>query len=304
MNKVKSYGDCYLYNKYPLYNKILFEAMMHSEFIDKEVDSFKDVEYEIKRTKVSDGLLRILKSPKTILLVPDKALPKPFTSFVAIDPRSKKERKLFIDTSNCIFKTEDRGYQINDLRLISALVSGHFEMSYLVKNGLPANNITYAECFSSLFTYIIDYIGKISINDGARDKCIYLSSRYFYEGICGISEDRSRSVSRKIAGIAESKEAIYYINHSNDKENFIDINKFIKLIKNTFKLDKLTIDVFVEKWMFLYGPSTVFTIEYLPAFAKMITDAYIGAYNNNQKTIEKVCGKEMVMMAKDLIERI
>lgn len=307
MNKTKSYSDCYLYNKYPMYNKILFEAMMHSEFIDKDVDSFKDVEYEVKRTKVSEGLIRVLKSPKTVLLIPDKPLPKPFASFVAIDPRSKKERKLFIDTTNCINKT-DKGYIVNDIRLISHLIGGYFEMYYLsygsskayTHNGL----ITESQCFSALFTHIIDYIGKISIVDGARDKCLYLSSRYFFEGIYGVDVDRSRKISAKYAGISDSKEAIYFMNSDDDKETFTDINKFVKLIKNTFKLDKLTLDILVEKWMFLYGPSTVFALEYGPAFVKMIIDAYIGSYLNNQKTIEKVCGKNMVVMAKGYIDRI
>ena len=41
----KTYSDCYLYNKYPIYNKIIFEAMMDKNFIDKGVDSFKDIVY-------------------------------------------------------------------------------------------------------------------------------------------------------------------------------------------------------------------------------------------------------------------
>ena len=300
----KSYSDCYLYNKYPVYNKVLFEAMMHSEFIDKNVDSFKDVEYEVKRTKISDGVLRVLKSPKTVLLMPDKPLPKPFASFVAMDPRSKKERKLFIDCSNVITKDNKGNYNVNDIRLISHLVAGYIEMAYVsgmhTINTLPSD----VACFSSLFTHIIDYVGKISIVENAKDKCVYYSSRYYLEGICEIDEKRSRSLAAKIAGLADAKEAIYNMNAGTDEETFTDINKFVKLIKDTFKLDKLTLDILVEKWMFLYGPSTVFGLEYYPAFIRMITDAYIGSYLNNQKTIEKVCGKLMVTLSKDVVSKI
>ena len=50
-----------------------------------------------------------------------------------------------------------------------------------------------------------------------------------------------------------------------------------------------------------FGPGTVFGLEYYPAFSAMITDAYVGGYLNNQKTIEKICGKDMVQYSKDVI---
>ena len=63
----KTYGDCILYNKYPAYNKILMDGIL-SPFIDKGVDEFDDIVYEIKRTRVNRHLLKVLTSPKTILI--------------------------------------------------------------------------------------------------------------------------------------------------------------------------------------------------------------------------------------------
>jgi hypothetical protein len=45
-------------------------------------------------------------------------------------------------------------------------------------------------------------------------------------------------------------------------------------------------------------------MEYFPAFSAMITDAYNGGYLNQQKTIEKVCGAEMVEYSKQVITLI
>jgi hypothetical protein len=56
--------------------------------------------------------------------------------------------------------------------------------------------------------------------------------------------------------------------------------------------------------MYLFNPSTVFALEYMPAFQSMLTNAYVGAYLNNQKTIEKICGKSMVQYAKIAIDSI
>ena len=302
----KTYNDCYLYNKYPVYNKTLFDGIMSQNFIDKGIENFKEIVYEVKRTRVSSGLVNVLQSPKTILIMPDKPMPKPFVTFVAKDPRSKNERHLFIDCSNCIVKTGD-GYRVNDGRLVSHLINGYFTMKYTVMgNGFMNSNMlkSGAICFATLFTHIVDYVGKISVIDNARDKCTYLAARYFLEGIAQISEERSRELARSIVGFSEAKESTYAFMTSKEAENFTDLRQFIHLIKDQFKIDKLTVDVMVEKWMYLFGPGTVFALEYLPALFAMITDAYVGSYINNQKTIEKICGKNMVGLAKTLIANI
>ena len=53
--------------------------------------------------------------------------------------------------------------------------------------------------------------------------------------------------------------------------------------------------------MFLYGVSTVFALELFPAFSTMMTDCYVGAYVNNQKTIEKIAGSSMVEFSKTVL---
>lgn len=302
--KIKTYSDCYLYNKYPIYNKILFDGVM-SDSIDKGVDNFDEVVYEIKRTRISSGLVDVLKSPKTVLITPSKPMPKPFVAFVAKDPRDKnKVRKLFIDATNCIINNGD-GYKVNDGRLVSHLINGYYAMYYSTYgNKSTMFNVDQAKCFVALFTHIIDFIGKISVIDNARDKCTYLAARYFLEGIAGVAEERSREIARTIAGISEAKESMYVYIEDNSDECFTDLREFIRCIKNQFKIDKLTVDIVVEKWMYLYGPGTVFALEYLPALSAMITDAYVGSYINNQKTIEKICGKSMVALAKSMISRI
>ena len=40
----------------------------------------------------------------------------------------------------------------------------------------------------------------------------------------------------------------------------------------------------------------------LLAFASMLTDAYVGAYLNNQKTIEKIVGTNMIEYTKALLQ--
>ena len=44
----------------------------------------------------------------------------------------------------------------------------------------------------------------------------------------------------------------------------------------------------------LLGSGTQFGTEVYTAFSSMITNAYCGVYINNQKTIEKITGRNMV----------
>ena len=57
---------------------------------------------------------------------------------------------------------------------------------------------------------------------------------------------------------------------------------------------QLKIDNFIEKWAFVYGSGTQYGTELYTSFASILTNAYVGSYINNQKTIEKVLGRTLV----------
>ena len=50
--------------------------------------------------------------------------------------------------------------------------------------------------------------------------------------------------------------------------------------------------------MFLYGSGTALALEFLPSLLSLVTDAYCGVYLNNQKSIEKILGKDLVELGK------
>jgi hypothetical protein len=304
----KTYADCFQYKKYPQYSAILLDAIMTADRIDKESKEFEDVIYEVKRTRTSSTLLKVLTSKNTQLIIPSASLPKPFKVFCAKDARYDKSIvKVFIDCSNVI-RQETDGYGVNEDVLVSYLINAEVAMIYNLRPNLVINNSKLRElgatCFANLFTHIIDYIGKISIIDYARDKCLYLAARYYLTNVLLLdNESIIGDIARKIAGIAEIKSNQYdYVALKNKEVNpFKCIKAFTGLIRDEFKIDKLTIDLVVEKWMYLYGQGTSFGLEYFPAFSAMLTDAYGGAFINNQKTIEKICGKNMVEYAKAVI---
>ena len=122
------------------------------------------------------------------------------------------------------------------------------------------------------------------------------------------------AIAIKVAGVSKNEATLLDISieracrkHSDIKEKDINPYKNIKIFINSLRdamhlnPKAISLDTVVERWMRQFGPGTVFGLEYYPAFSAMITDAYVGGYLNNQKTIEKICGKDMVQYSKDVI---
>ena len=182
---IKTYSDTYLYQKYSLYNKRLTDAIMKDPLIEKADESFKDVIYEVKRSRVSSSLLTILTSRNTMLLECIDPLPRAFKVFVARDIKSKERNiKVFIDCTGVIMKDKKYPqYVINETKLISYLINAGISMIYHKNfNSITrsSNIVTYStEAFSKLFTFVIDYLTKVSIQESSKIKVLYLSAMYF-----------------------------------------------------------------------------------------------------------------------------
>ena len=161
----------------------------------------------------------------------------------------------------------------------------------------------------------IDYLAKVSIQESNKVKVMYLSAMYFLEGVLQMDdEEGSRKIAKKIAGISDREANMLDILLDKvcrepgvkDPNPYENIKVFISALREVMHLDKkvITKDIIVEKWMMQFGPSTVFGLEYFPCFSAMMTDAYVGGYLNQQRTIEKVCGSDMVSYSKGVLNLI
>lgn len=294
-NLAKNYSNTYLYNLVNHEDK-LFNLIMSAERIDKNDPSFDDIKYEVKKRQVSNSLVKVLESPNVILILSPQPAPKAFKVITARDVKGDNKLKVFIECD--VIKKIDGVYRCNNVDILVAyLVSALNSFIYYIdpKRLIMRDEINNAgaKCFSSLFTHIIDYLYKVSTTPSTRDKCVYMSSLYYIKNIlCKDITDSVKTMCRRISGISEREEEIIWLQL--DDEDFLNIKKFIDKIANVLKLPKLTIDIFVEKWLYLYGVGTQFALELYPAFATMITNVYVGCYLNNQKTIEKIVGRNMV----------
>lgn len=306
---IKKFNETYLYKKMPDYEKDIQSMIITGERLDKTNNSFADIKYEVKRKNVDSTLVKLLDSERIVLVIPNKPLPRSFRVITAKDIKNDRKVKVFIDCTGIIL-SEGNNYRFANLSsavniLISYLIAARTSFIIEAKPTLLNMNSTLTQSgtrvFAAMINYVVDYIGKININISARNKSLYLASLYYQINLLGKDID-SKSVqdtAMKISNISEREANIIELDI--EKDSFDDIEKFILLLQNILHVKGLTIDSFIEKWMFLFGTSTIFALELFPYFAQTISDAYIGAYLNNQKTIEKVTKQNMVEFTKTLI---
>ena len=296
----KNFSNTYLYNTTKDYEAQMFKYIMSAERIDKDSEAFEDIKYEVKKRQITSVLSKVLESKNIILLKGDKPLSRSFKVFCAKDVKTDKQPKIFIDCDVLYFsdgKWKPKTTSSIDI-LVAYLVSAMNSRIYYVAPERLTNNtdiIHYgASCFAALFTNIIDYLQKISTISSSKDRTIYLSALYYQINILGKDlTDGVKSVARKVSGLSEREADILHIQLENN--TFLNIKFFLETVTKILKIDtKVTLELFVEKWLYLYGTGTGFALELYPSFASMITDAYVGAYINNQKTIEKIAGKDLV----------
>lgn len=299
--KIKNFGDSYLYNKSNTeIEKSLMKFMMSSEIVDKTNKSFDDIKYEIKRRQVTSSLLKVLMSEHIILLKNNVELSRAFKVFAAKDIISGDNKtKVFIDVTN-IIKSDNGVYSVNSRNvdiLVSYLLNAMNTFIYYVQPNRLLNNTTLVDtgtqAFADMFTYVIDYL-RVGGVDNVRERTKYMSALYYQCGLlCKDMTDSVRNRARKIAGINQREADV--IETLMGPEPFTNIDVFIKALAKALRIDgQLKLDNFIDKWAFVFGSGTQYGTELYTSFASILTNAYVGSYINNQKTIEKVLGRTLV----------
>ena len=307
----KNYASTYLYSKYNQYEKETVDFLLKADRIDQHLPEFEDIGYEVKKRQISPAIIKVMNSPNVVLMSSAKPLSKAFKVFCAKDIKTDSKLKVFIDISNIIVKDDKSGRYTcsrNNIDIfISYLVDAMSTFIYYTAGGTEriTNNSKIrsigAKTFADLYSHIVDYLCKISTIGGSKNKCKYLAAMYFLVNLVGLDEGAisTKAIARKAADISEREAEIIDIQTTDT--TYQNIKFFTESVADILHLNKLTLDTIVEKWMYVYGTGTVFALELLPAFSNMLTDAYVGAYINNQKTIEKVAGTGMVEYTKTIL---
>ena len=289
-----NFSSSYLYGKTDMEAKV-FNFIMSGEEIDKTQKSFEDILIDFKRRQVSSNLLAVLKSNKVVLKMSGTPLPKAFKVIYARDPRDKTA-KVFIDITDIIgFSNGMYTCRSIDM-LIAYIVSANMHLIWFSNPNKFRSNMNIVqsatEAYSDLFVYILDYLRINGISEHKK-QITYLAATFFQHRLLGRElNDSTKMVALKISGLTEREASIVDMRMS--KSDLENISTFVTAIARILASKELTLEVFIDKWAFIFGPGTYFAPELFIAFSSMLTDAYVGCYNNSQRTIEKVTGRSMI----------
>lgn len=295
MDKIKNYSSAYIYSK-GNYESPLLNAIMTCNRVDKKSKEFQGVVDDVKRRQITSVLSEVMMSNNIVLMINNKPLPQTFTIFAAKDVKDKGQLKVFVDITNVV--DYKNGYYVcNRVDALSAfLVSAMDHLIYytdphrILTNSIMCTSST--DAFVSLFCYILDYL-RLSGYTENKSKIMYMTAMYYQTSLlCKDISDSTRNVAAKIAGITPREAKVFDILY--DEDDLLNIKTFIDKLTELFKFKGFTAEVFIDKWIYLFGVSTLFASELYPAFSTLLTNAYSGAYLNQQKTIEKCVGREMV----------
>ena len=298
MYRTKNHASSYIYSRAAAeYEKHLVETMMTATRVDKNSEQFTQVIHEVKRRQISSTLLDVLMN-KNVVLIYNKLMPAAFSVCTAKDLKdSKRELKVFIDLTPVVEFKNGYYYPTNINALIAFLINAMTNLIYYTepKRIISNSNLTLygTNSFVNMFCYVLDYL-RLSGYTENPGKIAYLTAIYYQVSILQKPlTDTIKSVAAKIADIS-AHEAHTYDFLYDEETDFINIHSFLTKIVSLFKLNGLTLDVLVEKWLYLFGNGTQFSLELFPAFAAAITNAYSGSYLNQQKQIEKCIGRNLL----------
>ena len=283
----------------------LVEYIMKADRIDKYSEAFKPVLEAIKTRQTTAILYRILLSENVVLCMYSKELSASFKVFSAKDIRStKKARRTFIDLTGLV--TFQSGYfnckEIDKLcsYLFCALVNEIYYTNGLQLTGNATVVKSSTLAYTKMVTSIFDYLRVINYSEN-KIKISYIVAVFYLYNLMDKDISYARSTATSALGLSNRETSAWDIYYDYEKD-FTSIDTLITFLSETFKLKGLTTDVFIDRWIYLYGKGTMYGCELLPSFLCIIVNAYTGAYVNHQKKIETVCGKDMIAIATTILQ--
>lgn len=308
INKPKNFADCYLYGivnaEGGTVEKQLLDFLLNAQRINYADPAFAPIREALKSRVTSAVVYRMLEQGNIVLLLHNKELPATFKVFYAKDPKANKKHRVFVDVTGLI-RFDNGQFYCKEIDKFSTYLLGvlaqeiyYNDTKALIRNG---NIQKYSvSSFMKLAGGLMDFL-RLTPYMQNRDRILYIFGVYFGYNVMRLDLSMARSVSMSMMHMSmnDAKSADYYYVAEDDFEN---IHTFITSLAKTFKMPQLTTDVFVERWLYLYGKGSHFALELYPVFLEMMLYAYSGTYINNWKRIEAATGKDMVDLATNILK--
>lgn len=309
--KPKNFSQCYLYgltnSEGDVVEKNLFEFLMTAQRINVADQSFRVILNELKGRVNNAIVIRMLQQGNVVLAIAKKEVPASFKVMAAKDPKDGRKEKIFVDVTGLI--TYQNGFFVcKEIDRLATYMLGVMTYQIYTKdpNKLIRNGAIQKYSISSfvkMFGAELDYL-RLTGYINNRNRIQYIAGVYFGVSVMGLDISAARKTATSVVATigqfntTEAKSADYYY----EDDELKNINTFITSLAKTFKLEGLTTDIFVDRWIYLYGKGSHFGLELYPVFLNTVIYAYSGTYLNNMKRIESVLGRDMIDLTNSVIK--
>jgi hypothetical protein len=303
-NTIKMINETFLYKLNQSRNDAAIKTYLtNAPRIDRNTEGFKEFETIVNSYINSKTIIDSTLNADQVVFTMGET-PMSFTVLTAKDILKDNKHKIFVSLLPYVrYETKDSnvegGLSVSNRdidKLISRLysvINHQVYYSQYKKLSLDSTILeTGAEIFASLYGYIFNYLYKINQNDIMFAKVKYLAARYYLEGILNIERENIHKYALSISKLTERQANVIDISKTKDN-TFSDLQMFTKAVADVTGID-VKLDAFIEKWSYVFSSTTFYALESFTHFADLVSNVYVGAYANNQKTIEKICGIEMI----------
>lgn len=260
---------------------------------------FKDIIKNIQlREFIQDYKLRFINSKKVkFIFLPNSNPPKGIN---VIATGTGNNTVIYVDCSNIIFENRTTGklecrnnkvlLHYIDVALISYTVNS--VPNSLLRKAEFIKNCT--EIYGNMFTYVYEYLHKLSSSENLYEQFKYLTCVYFQYNILGMSFEESDRNAVKLANLSNKGHQLISLRIGREVYDK-PINEFFEIASKAVNdVKDIPFASFLQKWLTLYGEATPFMLELFVPFIDNIIAINDGSYINNRNTIEKVGNKNLI----------
>jgi len=310
---MKVLSNTYLFQMYNNATKIgnIFKNYKHTDKVSEEIlkdsmDIIKKYNFPTKNKIISemvDGNIICAFNSQTL------NLPISIPSFLTLKQNDKVEGGMGLTSMNNIMAVVNltRFASINfttnimrlDLRKFFALLqSGLFLRGCMESWSAITKNFNLkkigCDIYQKIFSKVLDKKYAINLNPEIADAISYFAAKFFQINL--MEQNDSEIIKNTAYSCCRNETARSKINtyeSYEETDTYTNLSTFVDFLNKAFpSLKSMTIRQFCEDYMRLYGQSTIFALEFFPAFATMLGNVLVGCNINNEYVIDSLIGKK------------
>lgn len=153
--------------------------------------------------------------------------------------------------------------------------------------------------YSKLFVKVLNKLYALNTIPDKMEQANFLSGLFFLVNVLGLEITDTTITYALHACKSPNVVPAKMLLAKTTPEDFKDLDAFITALPKIMPLFKgLTTKVFLENYIQAYSPVMLLSLEYMPTFMYNISSVAVGAYMNNQFSIEQTCGKDLDVLFK------